>query len=122
MKIILLLIVLIAAFAFTLSAGSTITTEDAGKKLRAGAVLVDVRTTKEFAAKHLAGATNIPLDTIKTGITNVAPTKSTLVLLHCQTGGRSGRAEKELRSLGYTNCFNVGSFERADAAVKATRK
>jgi rhodanese-related sulfurtransferase len=39
--------------------------------------------------------------------------KSDVVLLHCRTGRRSGLAETELRALGYTNVFNIGSFERA---------
>ena len=117
-----LTVLLTVALAVALYAESNITTEEAGKKLKAGAVLVDVRTQEEFAAKRVPGATNLPLDTVKTSITNVAPDKSTVVLLHCRTGRRSGIAEKELRSLGYTNCFNLGSFEQADEAVKSRSK
>lgn len=112
---------LMGAFALSLYADSPITTAEAAKKLKAGAVLVDVRTKEEFAGQCVSGATNLPLDTIRTSITNVIPEKSTVVLLHCRSGRRSGLAEKELRSLGYTNSYNIGSFEQAEAAVKARR-
>ncbi|MEY4384917.1 MAG: hypothetical protein RLY20_200 [Verrucomicrobiota bacterium] len=118
----LLAALLMGALAVTLYAESSITTAEAAKKLKAGAVLVDVRTREEFSSNHLASATNLPLDTVKTSITNVVPDKSTVILLHCRSGRRSGIAEKDLRAAGYTNCFNVGSYEQAEAVVKAKGK
>jgi phage shock protein E len=117
-----LIALLLTALAVTLYAESSITADDAAKKLKAGAVLVDVRTVEEYASNHLAISTNIPLDTIKTGITNVAHDKSAVVLLHCRSGRRSGIAEKELHELGYTNVFNIGSYEQAEAVVKTKAK
>jgi phage shock protein E len=114
--------VFFASLTVLLHAGPALPIEDAAKKLKAGAVLVDVRTPAEYAAKHVAGSTNIPLDTIKSGITNAVPDKSTVVLLHCKSGRRSELAEKELRAMGYTNAFNIGSYEKADVAVKSRDK
>ena len=93
--------------------------EEARAKLKAGAKLVDVRTVEEFKEKNLPGAVNIPVDQIKSGITNVATNKSQVILLHCRSGRRSGIAETELRALGYTNAFNIGSYEQAESIVRS---
>lgn len=114
----LILFVTVAAVAvITLRGQTTLPTVDARKKLQAGALLVDVRTPSEFAAQKLPGAINIPVDVIKTGITNQVLDKSKVVLLHCWSGRRSAAAEKELRAFGYTNAFNIGSFEQAKKIV-----
>jgi len=43
------------------------------------------------------------------------------LLLHCLSGGRSGIARGQLRSLGYPNAFNLGSFARAEKIVRSAR-
>ncbi len=96
---------------------STLPPEQARAYLKAGAVLVDVRTPEEFAAQSLPGALNIPLDRVQSDIANLVADKSTVVLLHCRTGRRSGIAEKELRALGYTNAFNIGSYQQAQTVT-----
>jgi len=108
---------MLALTGATLRAEGTLTTEEARRQLAAGAKLVDVRTPEEFKTKSLPGAVNIPVDTIKTGITNHVTDKSKVILLHCRSGRRSEIAEKQLRSIGYTNAFNIGSFEQAERAV-----
>ena len=45
------------------------------------------------------------------------PDRNQVLLLHCQSGMRSGVAVKKLRSLDYTNTFNLGSLSRARAVV-----
>lgn len=115
----LLIAVVAVGAVFALRGGSTLPVEKAQAQFKAGALLVDVRTPAEFAEKKLPGAVNIPLDTLQTGITNHVTDKSKAVLLHCRTGRRSGIAEKELRALGYTNVFNIGSFEQAQKVVGA---
>ena len=95
--------------------------DEARAKLQAGAKLVDVRTVQEFGEKNLPGAVNVPVDQIKAGITNVTMDKSQVILLHCRSGRRSGIAETELRALGYTNAFNIGSYERAEKIVRSAK-
>jgi phage shock protein E len=118
-KPIILALVAVCAvlLAQMLKAGDILSQEDALKKLHAGALLIDVRTTEEFKSNSLSSVINIPLDVIKTGITNYVTNKSQVILLHCRSGRRSGIAEEELRSLGYTNTFNIGSFEQAKKVV-----
>ena len=102
-----------------LSARAELSTEEARQKLQSGALLIDVRTPAEFGSRSLPGAINVPVDAIQSGITNHVTNKSQAVLLHCRSGRRSAIAEKELRTLGYTNVFNIGSFERAEKVVSA---
>ena len=73
------------------------------------AVLLDVRTKEEYAERKIEGSVNLPLDEIQR-ITDVVPDKSTPVFLHCRSGKRSGRAQKILTSMGYTNAVNIGGI------------
>lgn len=107
--------------ATRLTAAAELGPDEARAKLQAGAKLVDVRTVQEFREKNLPGAVNVPVDQIKTGITNVTMDKSQVILLHCRSGRRSGIAETELRALGYTNAFNLGSYERAEKIVRSAK-
>jgi phage shock protein E len=114
MKLLILLIV--AALLITvirLRATPGLSAETAREKLQQGARLIDVRTAEEFATGRVPGAVNIPLDSVKTEVPRQIPDKGAVLLLHCRSGRRSGIAEKELRALGYTNVFNIGSFEQA---------
>jgi rhodanese-related sulfurtransferase len=43
--------------------------------------------------------------------------KNQALLLHCQSGMRSGVAKKKLKALGYANAFNLGSYGRAAQIV-----
>lgn len=107
--------------ASALYASAELGPDEARAKLQAGAKLVDVRTVQEFREKNLPGAVNIPVDQIKTGITNVTTNKSQVILLHCRSGRRSGIAETELRALGYTNAFNIGSCGQAEKIVRSAK-
>ena len=66
MKRFVLLSFLAFSLAFTACAGEAFTPSAEAKALvKAGAVLVDVRTPEEFAGKHLDGAINIPIDDLE---------------------------------------------------------
>ncbi|HEY9172292.1 MAG TPA: rhodanese-like domain-containing protein [Verrucomicrobiae bacterium] len=122
MKWTLLLIALAClVVVFRLTASSTLPTAVAREHLRKGAVLVDVRTVAEYNAGHLTNAVNIPLDQVTEILPQRVPDKSKVVLLHCRSGRRSGMAEKQLRALGYTNVFNVGSYGQAENLVNGDR-
>lgn len=59
---------------------------DSGEKLQ----IVDVRTPAEFAACHIIGARNVPLNTIGSSIPGVDPGIPLVVV--CQGGIRSAQA------------------------------
>jgi rhodanese-related sulfurtransferase len=60
--------------------------------------LVDVRSASEFAAGHLAGALNIPLDQIESRLADLDCHRP--VILICKTGLRSAIACNLLQQLG----------------------
>jgi rhodanese-related sulfurtransferase len=45
--------------------------------------------------------------------------KNQVLLLHCQSGMRSGVAKSRFKGLGYPNVFNLGSYARASHIVIA---
>lgn len=62
--------------------------------------LLDVRTPGEFAAGHIPGALNIPLDQLRAVADELArPHANTLVLV-CQAGGRANSAREILTAAG----------------------
>ena len=75
------------------------------------AAIIDVRTSAEFAAGHLSGAINIPLERIETDIQSVQGIdKSSPIMLYCRTGNRSGKARDLLMKQGFTNVMNGGGL------------
>ncbi len=116
-KLFLILAMIAGVFLFRSRSESALSTNQAQEYLEAGAVLIDVRTPAEHAARSLPEAINIPLDGVQSSISNHVADKSTVVLLHCRSGRRSRIAEKELRAIGYTNAFNIGSYQQAEKIV-----
>lgn len=65
------------------------------------AVVVDVRTPDEYAAGHIEGAINVPLNTIAQSLDKFPTDKP--VMVYCASGHRAGMATSALRILGYDN-------------------
>lgn len=110
--IIVVTLVLVAAY-MSLRRKGQIPEDAAIAYLKEGAVVVDVRSPAEFSTGHLKGAINMPLPQIETLIVNRVNNREKVVLLHCQSGMRSGVAKKKLEGLGYTRAYNLGSYARA---------
>ena len=73
-------------------------------------IILDVRTTEEFADKHIPDAINIPNETIGTGDIPELPDKDQLILVYCRSGNRSKQASDKLVGLGYTNIVEFGGI------------
>jgi phage shock protein E len=91
---------------------------DAQALLAGGALVVDVRTHAEFNAGHLPGAINLPVDHIGSTLPPQVPDKSQTILVYCQSGFRSRVAKRTVTALGYTQVFNLGSYQRAVRIMK----
>jgi phage shock protein E len=70
-------------------------------------LLVDVRDANEYAGGHIAGAINIPLDSLARGVLTEIPDKQTPVVIYCDVGIRQHHAARLLRSMGYHNVFEM---------------
>ena len=75
-----------------------------------GYVILDVRTSEEFAEKHIPNAINIPNETISTAEIPELPDKDQLVLVYCRSGNRSKQASQKLADMGYTNVVEFGGI------------
>ena len=85
-----------------------VTPEEARALVQGGARLVDVRTPEEFAAGHLEGALNVPVDALQgRALAELAPTDAPVVV-YCRSGKRSARAKAELEALGFTRVHDLG--------------
>lgn len=115
--ILLLVLVALLLALLLLKRGGQISAEAAADSLQKGALVIDVRSAGEFAARHLPGALNIPLDEVETATPRRVQDKNQILLLHCQSGLRSAAAQKKLTSLGYARVYNLGSYARAAQIV-----
>ena len=75
-----------------------------------GYILLDVRTSEEFADKHIPGAINVPNEIIETQALSQLPDKDQLILVYCRSGNRSKQASEKLVRLGYTNIVEFGGI------------
>lgn len=89
------------------------TPAEAAKLLATNQVLVlDIRTAREFAAGHIAGATNINYLSGDFSNRLAQLDRSKSYLLHCASGGRSTNALPKLARLGFTNVIHLdGGFK-----------
>jgi phage shock protein E len=92
---------------------SLVSASRARELLKQGALIVDVRSPGEFQSGHIPQALNIPLGELHDELPRRVKDKQQPLLLHCLSGGRSGIARHQAKSLGYSNVFNLGSLSRA---------
>jgi phage shock protein E len=86
-----------------------------GKKLNlqevisTGAVILDVRTKGEFQSGHLRNSINIPVDNLALNIKKLNKNKP--VITCCASGARSASAVRILKSNGFEEVYNGGSWK-----------
>ena len=81
--------------------------------------LLDVRTPAEYAAGHIDGFANLPLDELRQHIGRLDPAKP--VFLHCHSGLRSYLACRILAGHGFT-CYNLTGGYRFYSLVTGETK
>lgn len=82
--------------------------------LEAGAVLVDVRTEKEYANGAIPGAVNIPVDELRDRLGEVPAGRR--VVVHCAVGLRGHTAARILAQHGFEDVRNLDGGYRTWAA------
>jgi len=74
-----------------------------------GAIILDVRSKGEYAGGHIRGSINIPVDQLSQHL-NRFPDKEKAIITCCASGMRSGAAKSILKSKGYAQVINGGSW------------
>ncbi|MDH5424999.1 MAG: rhodanese-like domain-containing protein [Gammaproteobacteria bacterium] len=72
-----------------------------------GAILVDVRETKEYKEAHLKDALHIPLGDLKSRMGELSKYKDKAVIAYCRSGSRSYSACKTLHKAGFESVSNL---------------
>ncbi|HVZ97545.1 MAG TPA: rhodanese-like domain-containing protein [Chitinophagaceae bacterium] len=73
-----------------------------------GAQIIDVRTKAEYDSGHIPGAVNIPLQNLGSSLSKIK--KDRPVITCCASGMRSASAKTILKSKGYAEVYNGGSW------------
>jgi len=84
-----------------------------------GAIIVDVRTSEEFAKKHIENAINIPIKKIKK-LYDVIP-KGKEIIVYCRSGSHSHIAAVFLQRKNRT-VYDVGTQEDWQREISAVTK
>lgn len=78
---------------------------DAERRLRAGALLLDVREPDEWTAGHVAGARHIPLGQIEERLGELPSDREIIVI--CRSGRRSAKAQDTIEAAGLGPVVNL---------------
>ena len=73
-----------------------------------GAQIIDVRTKGEYSGGHIRGSVNIPLQSLNDQLSRIK--KDRPVITCCASGMRSASAKSILKSHGYSDVHNGGSW------------
>lgn len=78
-----------------------------------GAVLLDVRSSAEFASGNAPGSRNIPLPELSARLGEVP--RNVPVVVCCASGTRSAMAAAVLKKNGFAPVYNAGSWTALNA-------
>ena len=79
------------------------------------AQLIDVRLRQEYQGGHIRGSINIPLDQLTGSLSKIKKDKP--VITCCASGMRSGSAVNVLKSNGFQEVYNGGSWFRLQSKL-----
>jgi phage shock protein E len=84
---------------------------DYAELVKNGAMLIDVRSKREYSFGHIKGSINIPVEQLGNNLYRVN-NKDRIIITYCASGMRSAAAKRLLTSQGYTEVYNGGGFSR----------
>ncbi len=76
------------------------------------AQVIDVCSAQEYAAGHISGAKNVPLEQIASG-KGLPNNKGIPLVVVCASGVRSGKAVAELQKMGYAKAQSLSGGLKA---------
>ena len=85
------------------------------EKINKGALILDVRTEKEYKMGHIDGSINISLGTIRERYVELDTSKTYITC--CSHGLRSVKVETILKEKGFKNVFNGGAWSDLEKIV-----
>ncbi|HEY8512975.1 MAG TPA: MBL fold metallo-hydrolase [Cyclobacteriaceae bacterium] len=98
---------------------ASVDTEQLADALEKRPVILDVRRRDEYAAGHLEGAVNLPLDFINENMQSIDPSRPHYV--YCASGYRSMVFISILKARGYDNLVDISNGYKAIKSSKRLR-
>lgn len=89
---------------------------DMEQVINSGAQIIDVRSPGEYAGGHVKGSVNIPLNELPRKLSSIKKDKP--VITCCASGMRSASAASILKTNGYSDVYNGGSWLSLNKYVK----
>lgn len=89
---------------------------DYAQLIQDGAIVLDVRTSAEYAGGHIQGSINVPLNKLIQHLKKLKD-KDKPIITCCASGSRSAEALNVLKYNGYTNIYNGGSWYRLKSKI-----
>ena len=77
--------------------------------VKAGAIILDVRSKGEYSGGHIKGSINIPVDQLAENLGKLKDKNKTIITC-CASGMRSATAKSILISKGYADVHNGGGW------------
>lgn len=84
--------------------------------VKQGAIIVDVRSKGEFSGGHIANSINIPVDVLANNLAKLKD-KNKPVITCCASGIRSASAKNILKSNGFMQVYNGGSWNGLNSKI-----
>ncbi len=82
-----------------------------------GALIIDVRTEREYAQRHAKGSINVPLSEVFRYSEKLKKQNKPIITC-CRSGARSGNAAATLKSAGI-EVYNGGSWNQVQQAFSS---
>src|SRR5947207_9285633 len=108
MMIVLVVIAVSAVVAYVWYAG-IVNVRTARKRVRRGALFLDVDAPEDYERSHLPGAVNIPVEDLPLRQKDIGPPTRSIVV-YARRDMRSAHAAHLLRVLGYRSVVSLGDM------------
>lgn len=87
--------------------------------------IIDIRDPKDYNEQHLPGSINIPLPEINADNAKLLKHKDKSVIVTCHAGHQSGKAAKQLVTLGFDKIFMLNggllAWVKANMPTESTK-
>lgn len=90
--------------------------KDLDNMIAKGAIILDVRTVREFKQGHIKGSVNLPLSHLHSG--SIPLDTQSVIITCCSHGLRSVKAVSVLKERGYNHVHNGGAWSDLEKQVK----
>ena len=94
--------------------GAALSAIEEDNRAKENYLVIDVRSSEEYAAGHLKHAINIPLEELEGRLDEINAYKDKNVVLYCNTGNRSGKALDLLKQKGFNVLMNAPGVKQYD--------